>query len=122
MANIYALDPVDQTKVDEATALAGPLFGVIQNVFILIGVVLLVIVVFRVAKLFAKGDMSGVAKTAIGGLVAALLCFNLNLPIAMVSSVTSLAENVFTSIGKVANSGDGGGTDTPDTGPSTPAD
>lgn len=121
MANIYALDPVQPADVENATELAGPLFGVIQNVFILIGVVLLIIVVFRVAKLFAKGDMSGVAKTAIGGLVAALLCFNLGLPIRMVSSIGDLAGNVFTSIGDIANSGDGGsGGNSTDPGTSTP--
>lgn len=121
--SIYALDEINPEDVSTATDMAGPLFDIVQNVFILIGVILLIIVVFRVAKLFAKGDMSGVAKTALGGLVAAILCFNLNLPVRLVSEAGNFAGNIFESIGKVADSGDGTGTSTdPGTGTGTDPD
>jgi len=120
--SIRALDDVQPTTVDEAVTLAGPLFKIIQNVFILIGVIILVIVVFRVAKLFAKGDMSGVAKTALGGLLAAILCFNLNLPIDLVKGAGNFANNIFDSIGDIADSGNGGGGTSTDPGPSDSGD
>jgi len=92
-------------EVSDAVTAAGGLFEMVQIVFYLIGAVILLIVVFRVAKLFAKGDMSGVAKTAIGGVIAAILCFNLNLPISLVNSAGGFAQNIFDAISNVANTG-----------------
>lgn len=95
------MENLPEANIDETLSATSGVFGFIQTFFVVVGVVILLIVVFRVAKQFAKGDMSGVAKTAIGGLVAAVLCFNLNLPITLISSLGNLAETVFTSIGNL---------------------
>jgi hypothetical protein len=98
---------VNSGKVIDA---AGPVFGVVQTVFVVIGVAILLAAMFKVVKAFAKGDFGSAAKTGIGGIIAAILCLNLTLPITLINGLGSIASNIVESVGSVADTTDGGGT------------
>lgn len=85
----------------------GGIFDIVQRFFTLIGVVIVIIVLWRVVKAFAKGDFAGVAKVGIGGIIAAALCFNIAIPIGIVDSLGGVVKAVFDTLGSVAG-GEGG--------------
>lgn len=106
---------VDPTAV---TSSIDSVMGPVRALFMVIGIVIILLVVFKVAKAFAKGDFGSVVKVGIGGVVAAVLCFNLNLPISIINDMGNLAQKVFNSAGQIADteSGSGSGTSSSSTG------
>jgi len=75
----------------------------VVQIFALIGVVILLITLWRAVQGFLKGDFGKVAKTLLGGFAAVLLCFNLNWGIQLVNSFSGVASSVITTITNTVN-------------------
>jgi predicted exporter len=75
----------------------------VVQIFALIGVVILLITLWRAVQAFLKGDFSKVAKTILGGFAAVLLCFNLNWGVQLVNSFSGVASSVIDTITKTLN-------------------
>lgn len=73
--------------------------AMIQNVFIVIGIIIVLVMLVRSLGAFSKGKMGDLAKNIIMGLIAAVLCFNLALPFSLISGLTSLVTELFNTIG-----------------------
>lgn len=59
----------------------------IQRAFIAIGILLVVLTIVNALKSFSKGDTPGVVKTILGGLFAAVICFNLPLVFGLIPAL-----------------------------------
>jgi hypothetical protein len=106
-ANIMASDVVGTIPDGNSSAIItndGVMKYVVQ-VFALIGVVILLITLWRAVQAFLKGDFSKVAKTILGGFAAVLLCFNLNWGVQLVNSFSGVAGSVIDTITKTLNGG-----------------
>ena len=91
-----AADWDTNTVIDQS----GGAFDVVSRIFAVIGTVIIIITLWRAIQGFAKGDIGKAARTIIGGLVAAILCFNLTLPIDIVKAGGSLAKNAVCTVTK----------------------
>lgn len=73
--------------------------AMIQNVFVVIGILIVLLMIARSVGAVMKGKMGDLAKNIIIGLIAAVLCFNLALPFTLITGLTSLMTEVFNTIG-----------------------
>lgn len=95
------IEPFKAPSAPELTTSLGTTFGLVQTVFRVIAIVILVIVVWRVAKSFAAGKNTDVVRTAALGVVGAILCWNLALPIGLINALGQAASNAFSDVGTV---------------------
>jgi len=86
--------------IETAITAAGPVFGFIQTIFVFIGIVIILVTLFKVIKAFAGAKFPDAVKFGLGGLVAAALCFNLWIPIGIVNNLGGLVTNLFTTVGE----------------------
>jgi hypothetical protein len=104
-ANMAALEDsgIDTGDAKTKAELADSgIFSIVQNFFTVVGVIIVLFVLWKVVKSFAKGDFAGVAKVIAGGVFAAAMCFDITLPINLVSSLSGLVQRVFETLGGIA--------------------
>lgn len=77
----------------------GTTFSLLQTVFRIVAIAILIIVVWRIAKAFAAGKTADVVKTAAFGLIGAILCWDISLPISLIGSLGDVATNLFSEAG-----------------------
>lgn len=70
-------------------------FGIVQTLFTFIGAMIVIFTVWRVVKSLIVAKFPEAAKNFAGGLVAAVLCFNIQLPIRLVGAMGNVFEKVF---------------------------
>lgn len=79
--------------------------AVIQNAFTYIGVVIVIIVVWKVIKAAVSGKVGDAVKVGVGGLLAAAVAFNLMLPVQFVQGLGNLVELFFDTLGSLTGDG-----------------
>ena len=98
--------PMDTVTIDGGASAGstldrlGVIGGFIQAIFGVIGVIILVGTVYKVVKHFAKGDMADALKAGLFGLIAAVLCLRLEIPLGIVDASSGIVERIGTSISK----------------------
>lgn len=70
----------------------------IQNAFIVVGILIVIATLFQAIKNFASGKIGPAAKTIIIGVIGAVICFDLSLPFSLVTGVTKLFEALISTI------------------------
>lgn len=87
----------NQGDVNKALTDSGPAFRVVQAVFSVIGVGVVIWTIKGVVTALIGANPMNAVKKLIGGLVAAILCFRLSLPLTLVEGLGSLLSKVFES-------------------------
>lgn len=79
--------------LDASNGIGGP----IKAIFAAIGVLIVIFTLFKLVKPLTNGKYPEAARNLAGGIIVAALCFNLNLPISMVTGVGGLLSTAWTS-------------------------
>lgn len=105
--NLFLADPAPQPNwggsAKEILETSGAIFPVVQRVFALIGVVIVLWTLFKAIQAFVSGSVGKSARTIVGGLVAAILAFNIMLPVQLVKAGGNVMESVICTLGSALN-------------------
>jgi hypothetical protein len=82
----------DFGNATDAAAAAGGITEIVYRVFGLIGVGIILFTLWKAIQGFAKGDMGKSARVIVGGLLAAILCFNPGIVIGLVEAGGNLVQ------------------------------
>jgi len=89
-------DPViPGQSVDEVLDAGSESFGVVQNFFTLIGIVISIITLWKVIKFASLAKPADAVKFFFGGLIAAIFCFDISLPLGLVGGLGSVFRSIF---------------------------
>lgn len=101
--NFLAADGViDTSGAKSASELTeGGIFSIVQNFFTVAGVIIVLYVLWKIVKAFAQGNLAGVAKLIFGGVFASAMCFDITLPITLVSSLSGVVTTLFETLGNI---------------------
>jgi len=91
-------DPAD---IEGILNRSGAVFSVVQRVFIFIGIVIVIWTAKNVIFALIGAKPTEALKKFLGGLTAAILCFNLLLPLTLVTSLGRLFGEVFNAISRI---------------------
>lgn len=80
------------------------LFGIITTFFRGVGILIVVFIVWKVARDFFSGRKGEAARTAIVGFAVAAITFNLALPIQLAQSMGNLVRGAVELVSNIANS------------------
>ena len=96
--------PDEETKdVNEILEEGASSFGVVQTFFTVIGIVIVFFTLWRVIKNLAMAKGVEAAKAFAFGLVAAVFCFNIDLPLSLIETLGGVFKSAFESIGNLAD-------------------
>jgi hypothetical protein len=70
-------------------------FGVVQNFFTLIGIAISIWTLWKVIKYAALAKPADAVKFFVGGLVAAIFCFDISLPLSLVEGMGGVFRSAF---------------------------
>lgn len=97
-----AEDPIIPPNVQDVLDKSGDAYGPVQKVFIFIGIVVLIWTSKKVIfALIGKGGPIEALKSGFMGITAAIFCFNLKLPLFLVSGLGNVWSKVFEALGGV---------------------
>lgn len=89
-------DPViPGQSVEEVLDAGSESFGVVQNFFTLIGIAISIWTLWKVIKFAALAKPADAVKFFVGGLVAAIFCFDISLPLSLVSGMGTVFRSAF---------------------------
>jgi hypothetical protein len=81
--------------VNEAITNSSAVFTVVQRVFAVIGVFIVIWTAKGVIQALIGARPTDAVKKLVGGIIAAVLCFRLSLPLSLVEGIGSLLQKVF---------------------------
>lgn len=91
----------DPRDIDCVLAEGSETFAVVQTVFTFIGIIIVFYTMWRVIKALLSAKPADAVKTFVGGLVASVFCFNIQLPLKLVDSVGKVFGKAFETISKL---------------------
>ena len=112
------MDTIPEGDVGTAISSASGIFGFVTVIFALIGVIIMIVTIWKCIQAFLKQDMGGFIRTLLFGGVSALLCLNLQLGVNLINSGAGIVGNLVDTVTNTLDAGgDAGTSGTAPTGP-----